>query len=44
MQTVVLMSTTTQKSNFSQASVPSSAFQIPPGFKKLPSPMANMGQ
>jgi hypothetical protein len=44
MQAVVLMSTTTQKSNFSQASVPSSAFQIPPGFKKLPSPMANMGQ
>ena len=44
MQTVILMSTTTQKSNFSQASVPSSAFQIPPGFKQLPSPMANMGQ
>ena len=42
MQTVVLMSTTTQKSNFSQASVPTSAFQIPPGFKQLPSPMANM--
>ena len=44
MQTVVLMSTTTQKANFSQSSVPLSAFQIPPGFKKLPSPMANMGQ
>jgi hypothetical protein len=44
MQTVVLMSTTTQKSNFSQSSVPLSAFQIPPGFRKVPSPMANMGQ
>jgi len=44
MQTVVLMATTTQKSNFSQAPVSPSAFQIPPGFKKLPSPMANMGQ
>jgi hypothetical protein len=44
MQMVVLMSTTTQKSNFSQSSVPLSAFQIPPGFRKVPSPMANMGQ
>jgi len=44
MQTVVLMATTTQKSNFSQAPVPLSAFQIPPGFRKIPSPMASMGQ
>jgi hypothetical protein len=44
MQTVVLMATTTQKSNFSQGPVPLSAFQIPPGFRKIPSPMASMGQ
>jgi hypothetical protein len=44
MQTVVLMATTTQKTNFSQAPVSLSAFQIPPGFKKVPSPMASMGQ
>jgi hypothetical protein len=44
MQTVVLMATTTQKTNFSQEPIPPSAFQIPAGFKKLPSPMANMGQ
>jgi hypothetical protein len=44
MQTVVLMATTTQKTNFSQAPVSLSTFQIPPGFKKVPSPMANMGQ
>jgi hypothetical protein len=44
MQTVVLMATTTQKANFSQGPVPLSAFQIPPGFKKVPSPMASMGQ
>jgi hypothetical protein len=44
MQTVVLMATTTQKTNFSQSPVSPSAFQIPPGFKKVPSPMASMGQ
>jgi hypothetical protein len=44
MQTVVLMATTTQKSNFSQQPVPLSAFQIPLGFRKIPSPMASMGQ
>jgi hypothetical protein len=43
-QTVVLMATTTQKTNFSHEAVPVSAFQIPAGFKKLQSPMANMGQ
>jgi len=35
----VLMETTTQKSNFSQAAVPSSAFQVPAGFKKVESPV-----
>jgi hypothetical protein len=44
MQTVVLMSTTTQKANFSQSPASLSAFQIPPGFKKVPSPIASMGQ
>jgi hypothetical protein len=44
MQTVVLMATTTQKTNFSQSPVSPSLFQIPPGFKKVPSPMASMGQ
>jgi hypothetical protein len=44
MQTVVLMATTTQKTNFSHEPVPLSAFQIPAGFKKLPSPIANIGQ
>jgi hypothetical protein len=44
MQTVVLMATTTQKTNFSQSPVSLSAFQIPPGFKKVPSPMASTGQ
>jgi hypothetical protein len=44
MQTVVLMATTTQKTNFSQSPVSPSVFQIPPGFKKVPSPMASMGQ
>jgi hypothetical protein len=34
----VLMETTTQKSNFSQETVPSSAFLVPAGFKKVESP------
>jgi hypothetical protein len=34
-----LMEMTTQKSNFSQQAVPSSAFQVPAGFKKVESPM-----
>jgi hypothetical protein len=33
-----LMEMTMQKSNFSQAAVPSSAFQVPAGFKKIESP------
>jgi hypothetical protein len=35
----VLMETTSQKSNFSQATVPSSAFVVPAGFKKVESPV-----
>jgi hypothetical protein len=38
-QTVVLISTTTQKMNFSQSSVPDSAFQIPAGYAKVASAM-----
>jgi hypothetical protein len=34
----VLMETTTQKTNFSQGTVPSSAFLVPAGFKKVESP------
>ena len=35
----VLMEMTTQKSNFSQDTVPSSAFLVPAGFKKVESPV-----
>jgi hypothetical protein len=35
----VLMETTTQKSNFSQGTVPSTAFLVPAGFKKVESPV-----
>jgi hypothetical protein len=35
----VLMETTTQKSNFSKESVPSSAFEVPGGYKKVETPM-----
>jgi hypothetical protein len=35
----VLMTMTTQKSNFSQAEVPSTAFVVPAGFKKVESPV-----
>jgi len=35
----VLMETTTQKSNFSRTSVPSSAFEVPAGYKKVDTPM-----
>jgi hypothetical protein len=35
----VLMETTTQKSNFSQAAVQSTAFLVPAGFKKVESPV-----
>ncbi len=37
--TAVLMETTTQKSNFSQETVPSTAFMVPAGFKKVESPV-----
>jgi hypothetical protein len=35
----VLMETTTQKTNFSRESVPSSAFEVPAGYKKVETPM-----
>jgi hypothetical protein len=35
----VLMTMTTQKSNFSQAEVPSTAFVVPAGYKKVESPV-----
>jgi hypothetical protein len=35
----VLMETTTQKSNFSQGTLPSTAFLVPAGFKKVESPV-----
>jgi hypothetical protein len=41
-QNVTLMSTTTQMSNFSAEPVPASAFQIPAGFHKTPSPYDQM--
>ncbi len=37
--TTTLMEMTMQKSNFSQAAVAESNFQVPPGFKKVESPM-----
>jgi hypothetical protein len=39
----VLMETTMQKSNFSQAAVPSTAFLVPAGFKKVDSPVYGAG-
>jgi hypothetical protein len=38
-QNVVLMSMTTQESNFSQGAVPASVFEVPAGYMKLESPM-----
>lgn len=35
---VVLMEMTMQKSNFSREAIPSSAFEVPSGFKPVPSP------
>ena len=43
-QTVVLMSTTTQKTNFSEEPIPLSVFQVPAGFKKVESPMERMAK
>lgn len=37
MQTVTLLTTRDQKSNFSQQSIPDSAFEVPAGFKQVPS-------
>ncbi|MGB7267643.1 MAG: hypothetical protein WBC92_19150 [Terracidiphilus sp.] len=36
----VLLETTTQKTNFSQAPIPASAFEVPAGFKQVPSALA----
>ena len=41
---VVLMETTMQKSNFSQEAIPSSAFDVPSGFKLVPSPYDKMSK
>jgi hypothetical protein len=41
---VVLMSTTTQKTNFSEEPIPLSVFQIPAGYKKVESAMAQMAK
>jgi hypothetical protein len=38
-QNVVLMSMTTEKTNFSHDSVPASAFEVPAGYMKMESPM-----
>lgn len=43
-QATVLMETTTQESNFSSEPVPASVFQIPAGYKRVPSPMEKMTQ
>jgi hypothetical protein len=40
-QSAVLMETTMQKSNFARGTVPSSAFEIPAGYKKVETPMYN---
>jgi hypothetical protein len=37
---VTLVEMTTQKSNFSQDPIPASAFEVPAGFKQVPSPLA----
>ncbi|HEX5234000.1 MAG TPA: hypothetical protein VFW25_01580 [Silvibacterium sp.] len=39
-QNVVLMSMTTQKSNFSSGAVPESSFEVPAGYTQVASPMA----
>lgn len=41
-QTVVLMSMTTEKTNFSHDPAPASAFEVPAGYMKLESPMVPM--
>lgn len=42
MQTVVLLSTTEQKMNFSGDAVPASAFEIPAGYTQVTSPLTGM--
>lgn len=39
-----LMQTTTQKTNFSHEAIPSSIFEIPSGYKKVPSPFDHTGK
>jgi hypothetical protein len=39
---VTLMEMTTQTNNFSREAIPSSVFEIPSGFKQVPSPMEQM--
>ena len=39
-----LMQTTTQKTNFSHEAIPSSIFEIPSGYKKVPSPYDRLGK
>jgi hypothetical protein len=41
---VVLMEMTMQKSNFSQEAIPPSAFDVPSGFKQVPSPYEQMSK
>jgi hypothetical protein len=36
------MEMTTQTNNFSREAIPSSVFEIPSGFKQVPSPMEQM--
>jgi hypothetical protein len=43
-QSVVLMETTNQETDFSTEAVPPSAFQIPKGFKRVASPYDQMGK
>jgi hypothetical protein len=43
-QTVTMMETTRQETNFSSDSIPASAFQVPAGYKQVPSPMERMAQ
>lgn len=40
----VLMETTRQESNFSSEPIPLSVFQVPAGYKRVPSPMERMAQ
>jgi hypothetical protein len=43
-QSVTMMETTRQENNFSSDSIPASSFQVPAGYKQVPSPMERMAQ